>query len=942
MSVRTQLSRVASLALVTLLCAGGVSIGSTVALADVPEDSSEPGTAEIAPQRSETDPSETAASVQAVEAPAAEPVADPVAPAPVPTVTVESTIVPDQSLTLQLSGSGFAVQQTSFGVRPAGSESAEPVIAAVAIDIPADGTVPAGATLEVPAVALQSTGTYELVAWPSAFEPSTANLLVQETLTIDWAALAPTVETEVLAPTEIPLAVGKPTAAALKAQTASTIKLVAKSREIAGVRVDVSVTGSGFKDVQKLPGQDKPHVYLAFIPKGTDLATIGQGGDYPNISVDVEKPSSDVGIVAGTLNAPIEGLDRTKSYEVISWPSRSNPTDTNIYGRTDVSINWDALYPEDAVVVNTKVAKADKKSGLSVAVDAENFQEDVQGSRVTAALVEQGKNVTKRGDVAGYFDGIPEADGVLTGTLSATPKSLDRSKTYEVRIFSGTDFSTAAKNQLARATVKVTQANWDTIFGAATPAKVVVNKVSLTKAGIRVDTRATGLPSDKIYVAVIERGSEAGLTQDGGYADFLYQPPVTNGRGDFTFVLSKNAIDRKKSYEVLIWQSHSNPSASTIYGRADIDISQKQWDGLAGTTPEKPTEPTGPKPAATGAAAPGSLTWGISSAFADYTTNPNRAGGKSGGEILTQGVGSSGGAYLFPQAAGGSWNAQSQTGTVQFSGVVTFTAHKGLMNESFANPLISVSSATSGTITVSGRSFPLDLGSANKSVGQNGEVTWSNVPVSGAISGGSGGAGGSLAVDPLSFTVGSASQVSFASTSVGGDDTPKRTAAATAPTTTGISVLTDAKKIKPGGRIELEGRGFDPSDKGVLVVLYGAPGSDPIVLDEEASASVAGVVSWSGTLPKEATGDHTITLQGSINAGAVIDILDEDRVKKAAAESKVELVEAEQAQAAGVAPVAVATTAQLSTWEWWASAGGLVAIAACMTLLVIRQRKLTP
>lgn len=772
---------------------------------------------------------------------------------------------------------------------------------------------------------------------PEAVIPAESNLDEPPTTSAATPGVDPQPEETTTSPVESNVASSG--ASASRAAAKATKKIVLKVAEVAGSRVDVLVTGSGFDDVKVLPGQTEPHVYLALIPKGTDLDTIGQGGLYPNISVSLPKDGAKKGTFAGTLTAPIDDLERTLSYEVISWPSRSNPADDSLYTRADVEIDWDALYPEDAVVLKTTVEKASKKAGLTVAFDAGNISEDLLGSQVTAALVEKGRKVTKSTQAAAFVRGTVGDDGTLSSSAVASPSKLDRIKSYDILLFSGTDFAQASAKKLARATVRISGDQWDAIFGAATPANVTIDKVALAKTGLRVDVSATGLPGDKIYVAVIERGSEGNLTQDSGYADFLYQPPVKNGQGSFTFVLSKRAIDSKKLYEVLIWQSHSNPSSSTIYGRADIQISAKQWARLAGTTPQKPAQPKPQKPASTGAAAPGSLSWGISSGFADYTTNPNRAGGKSGGQILTQGVGASGGAYLFPQAAGGSWDAQSQTGTVQFSGVVTFTAHKGLMNESFANPTISVSSASRGTITVSGRSFPLDLGSASKSVGQNGEVTWSNVPVSGAISGGSGGAGGSLAVDPLSFTVGTASQVAFASTSVGGDDTPKRTAAATAPTATGISVLTDAKKIKPGGRIEIEARGFDPSDKGVLVVLYADAGGEPLVLDEEATASATGLVSWSGTLPKEAVGAHTITFQGSINAGAVIDILEEDQAKKAAAKSPVVLTEQQEAQAAGVAPVA-ATPANMSTWEWWASAGGLVAIAACMTLLVIRQRKL--
>ncbi|WP_105806201.1 HtaA domain-containing protein [Leucobacter massiliensis] len=356
-----------------------------------------------------------------------------------------------------------------------------------------------------------------------------------------------------------------------------------------------------------------------------------------------------------------------------------------------------------------------------------------------------------------------------------------------------------------------------------------------------------------------------------------------------------------------------------------------------GSKPKPKPETPKPLPAtdgtgASGVQAAGSLNWGISSAFANYVTGPIAKG-----SISTNGVGSSGGGYLFPQAAGGSWNAQTHTGTVQYSGVVTYTGHRGLLSESFANPVITVSSETTGTISAGGRSFTLDLASASKSVGANGEVSWSGVPVLGGISGGaSGGSQYTLAVDPLSFTVGAVSQLSYGSTEAGVTAKVKRTPAAAPPATSGIRVLTDAEKLTAGGRIEIEAGGFEPGDEGVLVVLY----SDPIVLDENATADANGTVRWSGTLPKDVTGTHTITLQGSTDAGAVIEIRETDDAKRTKLGDTVELAALEDGAIAeaGVVP-AVTGRGGLALWEWWASALGLVAIAACTTTLAIRQRR---
>jgi hypothetical protein len=359
----------------------------------------------------------------------------------------------------------------------------------------------------------------------------------------------------------------------------------------------------------------------------------------------------------------------------------------------------------------------------------------------------------------------------------------------------------------------------------------------------------------------------------------------------------------------------------------------------------KPTDPVTPKPKpeqpkpvapapvqpAQGAQQAGSLTWAVSSGFAGYTTGPIAKGSVTG-----NGVGGGAGGYVFPQA-GSSWNAAAHTGSVQYSGVVTFSGHKGLMNESFGNPVITVNNAASGTISVSGRSYGLNLAVAAKSVGANGEVTWAGAPVAGAISGGgsnsSGSGGGSFGLDPVTFTVGSASGASYGSVSTVSASNTKRTPAATPPATTGIQVVTPAKKLVPGGEIEIEASGFERKERDILVVLY----SDPIVLDEAAGADENGTVRWIGTLPEDIEpGVHTITLQGSINAGAVIEIAEKAETAKVKVKKKATTAIAEQAEpvAAGVVP-----TDDGPVWVWWAAAIALLVIAGATTGLVVVQRR---
>ena len=338
-------------------------------------------------------------------------------------------------------------------------------------------------------------------------------------------------------------------------------------------------------------------------------------------------------------------------------------------------------------------------------------------------------------------------------------------------------------------------------------------------------------------------------------------------------------------------------------------------------------------PASEGGQAAGSLSWGVSTAFADYVTGPIAKG-----EVTTSGVGSSGGAYLFPQVSGGDWNVKTQTGSVQYSGVVTYTGHHGLLREGVSNPMIQVTGPTTAVLYSGGAQWAtLDLGSASKSVGANGEVTWSGVPVNGGFSGGASGGGSyTLPADGLSFTVGAAGGASYGSTSVS-NASKKRTVAETAPTTTGIRILTAPDQITAGGELEFEAEGFEAGEREMIVALY--PGL--IVLDEAAGANDAGTVRWLGTLPEDIEpGEYTITVQGSADAGAVFTVVDEKdakAAKKKAAEAKSQItdgVNGEAVAAAGVVPIATGPS-----WLWWVGAGALALIAAAMGGLVAVQRR---
>ncbi|MDO7883405.1 HtaA domain-containing protein [Salinibacterium soli] len=273
------------------------------------------------------------------------------------------------------------------------------------------------------------------------------------------------------------------------------------------------------------------------------------------------------------------------------------------------------------------------------------------------------------------------------------------------------------------------------------------------------------------------------------------------------------------------------------------------------------------------AVAAGSLRWGVKSSFRSYVT-----GGIAQGAITTSGAGVDGGEFVFGQSTGGSFSPATGTGTSNYSGSVRFTGHSGLLDLTLANPVVSIQSSSTAMLLVSvdgGAPVPfatLDLSAGSYSTAGN-AVGWSGVPASLTSAGASAfsldGANfyaPGTALDPVSFVIGSPSSGGSGTQTVSAYAGP-REPAATPPSSEGITVL-NPDEVVAGGEISIRAEGFEPNEEEILVVIY----SDPVVLDRDARADANGVVTWSGRLPSTLTGTHTLTLQGSVDRGVVLDI----------------------------------------------------------------------
>jgi hypothetical protein len=232
-----------------------------------------------------------------------------------------------------------------------------------------------------------------------------------------------------------------------------------------------------------------------------------------------------------------------------------------------------------------------------------------------------------------------------------------------------------------------------------------------------------------------------------------------------------------------------------------------------------------------------------------------------------------GGGYHFPQSSGGL--DASGLGSASYRGSLTFSGHGGALSLRLADPVVRITSASAAVLSVAtpgGRIdlAAIDLGRAVRSTEAGGAVTYTGAPAV-LTSAGAGAFSGFYAageaLDPVTFTVGSANPVNGAGSTLGTAAVTLRSPAAAPPASAGISAAGSGVFVE-GGEYTFTADGFQPNESGILVVAY----STPTVLATDARADAAGVVTWTGTLPAGLTGEHTLTFQGSVDRGIVLDI----------------------------------------------------------------------
>ena len=271
----------------------------------------------------------------------------------------------------------------------------------------------------------------------------------------------------------------------------------------------------------------------------------------------------------------------------------------------------------------------------------------------------------------------------------------------------------------------------------------------------------------------------------------------------------------------------------------------------------------------------GYVSWGVDAGFREYIVGRIAKGNIS----VSQGATASGNGYNFGQS-GTNYNFSNQTGTADYSGSVRFYGHSGSLDLTFANPTVVIDSASSGVLYVSVNGSRVALGTVNLSAAGRGESggaqLYTNAPVTltpaGAIAF-NGFYPAGRALSPITFQVGlNGAAPAGAVGTVSVVTVKKFTPPATPPATTGITLAPTAlRALTSGAEATISVSGYQPNESGIAIVVY----STPTVLAENLTADANGIVTWTGKLPADLEGNHTLTVQGSVVKGIALTVAGE-------------------------------------------------------------------
>ena len=513
-------------------------------------------------------------------------------------ITAEVTEVPNERIEVAIEGTGFddvsalpgqSAPGTYLMVIDKAADLADVTDTATSISAIIDEEGNFSDLLNVPVAELEEGSEYEVIAWPNRSFPTEANMFARTDIDIDWDVLLDRPAGDENGNED--------------EDTEPSISFTAKASQVTEKGLEIAISGSGFGEVQALPGQAGPGAYFTLIEQGSDLGEVSDTDTAISASID------DQGNVDAVLTVDVDSVDPEKDYEVISWPTRSNPSETNLYGRAALEINWDELdipdnndedqdedeeTPEVNPEFTTSVTEvADERIDIAIAGKGFDAVEALPGQGVPLAyftLIEKDSELSAVGQDATAVSAVIDENGELETVLSIDAEELDASKDYEVISWPSRAIP-SEENLFARADVTI---DWEALFPVPTPGdededtdtsiSFTAKASQVTEKGLEIAISGSGfgevqaLPGQAgpgAYFTLIEQGSDLGEVSD---TDTAISASIDDhGNVDAVLTVDVDSVDPEKDYEVISWPTRSNPSEANLYGRADLEIN---WDEL--------------------------------------------------------------------------------------------------------------------------------------------------------------------------------------------------------------------------------------------------------------------------------------------------------------------------------------------------------------------------
>lgn len=164
-----------------------------------------------------------------------------------------------------------------------------------------------------------------------------------------------------------------------------------------------------------MPGQAGPGAYFTLIELGADLGEVSDTDTAISASIDAE------GNVDAVLTVDVDSVDPEKDYEVISWPTRSNPSEDNLYGRAVLEINWDELDIPD-----NNDEDEDYENGTADEDEHGNGNDDTDDNNDITVTVNDSSDASVRQGEETTFSIAPVTEGTeFNVTVQSDPIELD-------------------------------------------------------------------------------------------------------------------------------------------------------------------------------------------------------------------------------------------------------------------------------------------------------------------------------------------------------------------------------------------------------------------------------------------------------------------------------------------------------------------------------------